>query len=83
MDPDPDSSHRECATGVEHSPALPLFLAFALLPRAVGMLLEFVGKQHAVMARVFEEGAQPVVLPSQRHKNSRGSHAGGPNHSDR
>lgn len=53
-----------CVQRDVHTPGLPLLLALALLPRTVGLLLELVGEQHAVVSRVFEQRAQPVVLPA-------------------
>lgn len=53
-----------CVQSDVQAPGLPLLLALALLPRTVGLLLELVGEQHTVVPRVFEQRAQPVVLPA-------------------
>lgn len=51
----------------EHWPGLPFFLALALLSWTVRVLLKFIGKQHAVVSRVFDKGLQPLVISAQTH----------------
>lgn len=61
-----------CSPGLsrERSPGLPRLLALSFLSWAVGIRLELISKQHAVVSRVLQKVPQTVGVPAQNQRLS-------------